>query len=101
MSFQHLSVTELDRMMTDSTELTVLDIRDPVSFKTGHIEGAIHLTNDNVREHLAQMPAERPLVVCCYHGNSSQPVAQWLNEQGFEAVYSLDGGYSAWAMTHR
>ena len=99
MSFQHLSVDELKKMKSDSTPIAVLDIRDPVSFETGHIDGAIHLTNDNVQEHLAEMPADRPVVVCCYHGNSSQPVAQWLSEQGFETVYSLDGGYSAWAVT--
>jgi len=100
MSFQHLSVGELDQMMCDSSTITVLDIRDPVSFENGHIDGAIHLTNDNVQEELTKTPTDRPLVVCCYHGNSSQPVAQWLSEQGYETVYSLDGGYSAWALSH-
>ncbi|GGX49251.1 thiosulfate sulfurtransferase GlpE [Saccharospirillum salsuginis] len=100
MSFQHLSVDELKHLKNESDEVTVLDIRDPVSFESGHIDGALHLTNDNVQERLAEVPTDRPVVVCCYHGNSSQPVAQWLSEQGFETVYSLDGGYSAWALIH-
>ncbi|MGS0728585.1 rhodanese-like domain-containing protein, partial [Shewanella sp. 0m-11] len=27
---------------------------------------------------------------------SSQSAATYLNEQGFDDVFSLDGGYSAW-----
>jgi thiosulfate sulfurtransferase len=31
---------------------------------------------------------------------SSQGAANYLNEQGFDAVYSLDGGYSAWSLAN-
>ncbi len=100
MSFQHLSVTELEQMLAEGESPAVLDIRDPASFSAGHIEGAVHLTNDNVQQCLQSYSEQDTLVVCCYHGNSSQPVAAWLAEQGFNRVYSLDGGYSAWALRH-
>ncbi len=32
----------------------------------------------------------------CYHGISSQGAAQYLINQGFDAVYSVDGGFEAW-----
>ncbi len=32
----------------------------------------------------------------CYHGISSQGAAQYLVNQGFEEVYSVDGGFEAW-----
>ncbi|MDA9050683.1 rhodanese-like domain-containing protein, partial [Pseudomonadales bacterium] len=41
--------------------------------------------------------SESNIVVCCYHGISSQSVANWLAEQGFDNVYSLIGGYAAWS----
>ncbi|MCV6069119.1 sulfurtransferase, partial [Escherichia coli] len=31
-----------------------------------------------------------------YHGISSQGAAQYLVNQGFEQVYSVDGGFEAW-----
>ncbi|MCP5904950.1 rhodanese-like domain-containing protein, partial [Klebsiella pneumoniae] len=37
-----------------------------------------------------------PVMVMCYHGNSSKGAAQYLLQQGYEAVYSVDGGFDAW-----
>jgi thiosulfate sulfurtransferase len=39
---------------------------------------------------------EQPILVMCYHGISSQGAAQYLVNQGFEEVYSVDGGFEAW-----
>ena len=39
---------------------------------------------------------EKPVVVCCYHGISSQSVAQYLVAKGFSTVISLIGGYEGW-----
>ncbi|WP_207063625.1 thiosulfate sulfurtransferase GlpE [Motiliproteus sp. SC1-56] len=72
------------------------DIRDEESFARGHIRGAQHLGNHNLQEFIDRNDLDLPLIVCCYHGNSSQPAAQYLFERGFEAVYSLNGGYEIW-----
>lgn len=97
MSFEHLSVTQFKAMIDEP--VTVVDIRDERSFAAGAIENAISLNNDNVDEFVANADKTIPLVVCCYHGNSSQGVADYMSDQGFDKVYSLDGGYQAWAMT--
>ena len=34
-------------------------------------------------------------MVMCYHGNSSRSAAQYLLHRGFDAVYSIDGGFEA------
>jgi thiosulfate sulfurtransferase len=39
---------------------------------------------------------DTPVIVICYHGNSSQGAAQYLLQQGYDQVYSLDGGFEAW-----
>ena len=46
-----------------------------------------------------QTPKDRPLVVYCYHGHSSQMAARFLVDQGFTEVYNLEGGYEAWTHT--
>lgn len=74
----------------------VVDIRDPHSFAAGAIEGAVHISADNVDAFISQSNRSTPLVVCCYHGNASQSAAAYFSENGFEQACSLDGGYEAW-----
>ena len=75
----------------------LVDIRDPQSFEAGHTPGAFHLTNATLSAFMQQNDFERPVMVMCYHGNSSRSAAQYLLHQGFDAVYSIDGGFEAWA----
>lgn len=94
-SFKHLSVNQL-LQMTEAQPVQIVDIRDGNSFTNGHIAGATNLNNENLAQFISQADMDSPLVVVCYHGMSSQNTAQYLCEQGFDDVYSLDGGYSAW-----
>ncbi|WP_250656267.1 thiosulfate sulfurtransferase GlpE [Alkalimarinus coralli] len=95
MPFKHMSVATLQSLLNEKP-VTLIDIRDPASFAAGHIEGAQHIGNHNLEQFLAEADRSLPLVVCCYHGNSSQGAADYFNQQGFEESYSLDGGFTAW-----
>ena len=74
----------------------VVDIRDKDSYNQGHIEGAVNLTNDNIENFILDTAKDKSIIVCCYHGNSSQRAAQFLVNNGFNDVYSLNGGYEQW-----
>jgi thiosulfate sulfurtransferase len=74
----------------------VVDIRDPQSFALGHISGSHHLDNYSLSDFIAKADFDKPLIVTCYHGNSSQGAAAYLAHQGFSEVYSLDGGFELW-----
>ncbi|SFC14695.1 thiosulfate sulfurtransferase [Marinospirillum celere] len=95
MNFQTIQAAEASELLKQNLA-AVVDIRDPQSYQQGHIKGAVHLDNDNVRAFIDQQDKQKPLIVCCYHGNSSKSAAQFLVEQGFSEVYSLDGGYELW-----
>ncbi len=75
----------------------VVDIRDAVSFQTSHMNTAINLNNDNVHAFIEESNKSQAVIVCCYHGNSSKGAAEFLASQGFEEVYSLNGGFSQWS----
>ena len=51
---------------------------------------------DRLHGFMQQYEFDQPVVVVCYHGNSSQGAAQYLAQQGFEQVYSMDGGFESW-----
>ena len=78
----------------------VVDIRDSQSYAQSHIAGAHHLDNQSLPDFMAQADFERPLIVACYHGNSSQGAAAYLISQGFSDVYSMDGGFELWRTTY-
>jgi len=84
------------RDLIDDRDVAILDIRDPDSFAASRIQDAVHLSNETAAEFIEKTDKSKPVVVCCYHGNSSQQAAQFLSEQGFSEVYSLDGGFELW-----
>jgi len=93
--FECINVQEARQKLTDDNALLV-DIRDPQSFAAGHAIGAFHLTNDSLPAFMATADLNSPVLVMCYHGNSSKSAAQYLLGQGFSAAYSIDGGFAAW-----
>jgi thiosulfate sulfurtransferase len=74
----------------------LVDVRDLQSYRMARIRGAVQLDNQSVQEFVADTDPARPVLVYCYHGNSSQGAAAWLSAQGFQEVYSLDGGFEVW-----
>lgn len=79
--------------------LVVLDVREPVEWQYGHIEGAIHMPMASIPEHHTEIPDGQVLVVCKVGGRSAQAV-MWLQQQGHEVV-NLDGGMIDWAAAGR
>lgn len=96
--FAHINIEQTwQRLQADAR---LVDIRDDQSFNTAHIKDAFHLTNGSLVQFMDQTDFETPVIVCCYHGNSSQQAAQYLIHQGFEEVYSMDGGFEAWRQVY-
>ena len=98
MAYRTISTDDARQLLADQT-VTVLDIRDPVSFSDGHIDNALHAESIDMNKFLAEEDKNKPLLVYCYHGVSSQSAAAFLIEKGFTQVYSLEGGYTAWSET--
>ena len=96
MAFDCIDIPEAKNLI-ENENAVVVDIRDAASFAAGAIENAIHLDNSSVTEFLTSADLERPLIVCCYHGNMSKGAAEFFSSQGFLQSYSLNGGYTEWA----
>ena len=95
--FQHISLAAADTLL-QAGAARLVDIRDPASFRSAHAPGAFHLTNDTLVSFMQQTDFETPVLVMCYHGHSSQGAAQYLVNQGFTEVHSVDGGFEGWRL---
>lgn len=85
----------------------VIDVREPYEWQAGHmLQGAegvaelVHMPMGEVAQRLAEIPAEREVVVVCKVGGRSAQVTAYLNQVGRTAV-NLEGGMSAWAAAGR
>ncbi len=94
-NFSRIDVQQAKQLITERAA-KVVDIRDEQSYENGHIDDSLLLGNHNVAEFVEQTDPDTPVIVVCYHGNSSQGAAQFLCEKGLEEVYSLDGGFELW-----
>jgi SagB-type dehydrogenase family enzyme len=94
-TFERIGV-DFARELLKSGEALVLDMRDPASYESGHIEGAEHITEANIFHFLSGTPKSKPVLIYCYHGNASQVYAKTFADFRFTKVYSLDGGYEGW-----
>ena len=91
--YECISGKEANDLMKED-KLKIIDIRDEESFKYGHISNAININDSNLKRFLDETSKDTPVLIYCYHGNNSKGAAEYFISQGYEKVYSLDGGYS-------
>jgi len=94
-NFRRISVTDAQALMRDANPL-LLDCRDVNSYQTSHVENALHVHDDLVKSLISKGDKSQPLVIYCYHGHSSQHLAEMLANFGFSDVSSVDGGFEEW-----
>lgn len=93
--FQTLAVSDLPPLLQDSNTL-LLDCRQLQDYKAGHIENALHAHDALVESLVRKGDKEQPLVIYCYHGHSSEHLAELFGGFGFRNVYSVAGGFDSW-----
>ncbi len=74
----------------------ILDVREENEFRSGHIEGAIHVPLGKLEQHIGEIPRDRPIVAYCGHGERSSTALSLLERAGFTEMLNLKGGISAW-----
>lgn len=92
--FSCISTAQAEALL--QKDVSIADIRDVQSFRAGHISHSVNVNNENLHQFLHEADMDKPLLVCCYHGISSQSAAEYLASQGFDEVYSINGGFEAW-----
>ena len=72
--------------------VTLLDVRTSTEVSRGKIDGFMHIPLDSLREHLDQIPREKPVYVHCHSGLRSYIACRILTGNGYEC-YNLAGGW--------
>ena len=79
----------------NTTDITVIDVRNASEWNAGHLPSAIHIPLGHLADRIAEVPADRKVVVHCQGGSRSAIAASLLKKLGREDVANLSGGYRA------
>ena len=92
-----ITAPALAEQLAESVGLFVLDVRAEKEWQAGHIAGSHNIPLTHLRERLAEVPSDRPVVVHCEGGYRSAIATSLLTEAGRKNVSDLVGGIKAWA----
>ena len=82
---------DVDALPRDGT-ITLLDVRTPAEYAGGHIDEAVNIELDSLRENLNALDRSKPVYVNCRSGLRSYIACRILTQNGYDC-FNLSGGY--------
>lgn len=79
--------------LLDKSQVIIIDTRTQIEFDMGHIDGAVNIAVDEMRDRLSEIPKDTQLVLYCAIGYRGYLATQILKHNGYDQVYNLSGGY--------
>ena len=77
--------------------VTVIDVRTPAEFASGHIAGAVNIDEEgDFAAGIAHLDKSKTYAVYCHSGRRSGLATTAMADAGFTSIYNLDGGLMAW-----
>jgi len=98
-----ISPQSLDSLLNREQAATLIDVRTPAEYRSGHATGAISIPLDEL--HPEKLPGllgdtrlghEHPLFLTCHSGIRAGKAAERLQNAGFKNLFLLEGGTQAW-----
>lgn len=98
---RNVTVEEFKKLK-DEQEGILLDVRTPEEFANGHIPGAVNINfyDEDFKNKLQELDSTQAVYVYCAKGGRSSKSMKDLADLGFNRVYNLSGGYTAWKEVH-
>ena len=93
---KELSVDELNDLIQEKASFQLIDVREPHEYELGNIKGD-HIPMNTVPQNLDKIAKDKQVVVMCRSGKRSANVINFLEQQGYENLYNLEGGIIAWS----
>jgi phage shock protein E len=101
----YLSPDQLAERLRGEPAPLVLDVRDPQELdgELGKLSGAVNVPLTQLKQRLGELSTYKleHIVVVCRTGRRSEAAARILQESGFERVFVLKGGMTAWRNAHQ
>jgi rhodanese-related sulfurtransferase len=89
---------ELKKRIADDPKLVIIDIRSEAEVADGMIPKAIWMdvSSKEFMAKISAMSKDVPYCIYCASGGRTMMVVPFMEANGFEKVYELDGGIFEW-----
>ena len=103
--FKPFSLSKVKKVTIDTVkeaadkkfDAVIVDVRMPVEYAQGHIDGSLLLPLPELVENLSKIPDKtKKVYVYCRRGIRSANAAEQLKSLGYTDVHSMSGGIEAW-----
>ena len=94
--YQDISAEDLKQMMSSDKNFIIVDVREKEEFAEGHITGAQLVPLSEFQSRVNELPKDKKIVLVCLSGSRSSQAAAYMAQLGYQQVYNLTGGMSAW-----
>ncbi|AVM53793.1 NADPH-dependent 2,4-dienoyl-CoA reductase/sulfur reductase-like enzyme [Bacteroides zoogleoformans] len=84
-------------LLEKKEQVVLVDTRTAEEFSFGTIPGALNIPLDEMRERLAEIPADKPVVLFCAVGLRGYLAQRILMGRGYRNVRNLIGGYKTFS----
>ncbi len=97
-NYENINTHKFAEMMKEKNTV-VLDVRTPGEIKAGKIKNAkeINVMSPSFSNKIKSLDPSKTYLVYCRSGNRSRTACAKMSQAGFENLYNLSGGYSAWS----
>ena len=93
-----ISPQQAVQLMSHEGGSLVLDVREDSEYQTGHIKDSIHIPMGSLASRVGELEKYKTknVILGCRSGSRSGRACSILKKHGFEKIYNLRGGVSAW-----
>jgi rhodanese-related sulfurtransferase len=94
--FQTVTPQEAQNLIKNRKELLLIDVRGQDELSEGYIEGSTLMPLWDIIKGTQRPPQNKPILLICAVGGRSLALGQLMAKNGWDEVYNLKGGISAW-----
>ena len=94
--FKTVTPDEAKSLIESRQDLLLVDVRGQDELYEGYIEGSMLMPLWNIIKGTQRPPKDKPILLICAVGGRSLALGQLLSRNGWNEVYNLKGGISAW-----
>jgi glyoxylase-like metal-dependent hydrolase (beta-lactamase superfamily II)/rhodanese-related sulfurtransferase len=96
-TLNRLSPSQVETMYPEKP--LIFDVRKKSEYDAQHITGALNVPLNQINNHLAEFPKDKPFILHCAGGYRSMIAASILKQRGWENFADVEGGFKELAET--
>jgi rhodanese-related sulfurtransferase len=94
--FKTVTPQEARRLIENRKDLLLIDVRGQDELSEGYIAGSTLMPLWDIIKGTRRPPPNKPILLICAVGGRSLALGQLMSKNGWNEVYNLKGGISAW-----